>query len=260
MQDRHSDRQRYFNEQAYTTKKYVIPYLEKFGKVDSDSRVLEIGCGEGGNIKPFLEKGCKVVGIDLNCKQIENAKKYLEEYNNKQLQLICENIYDVTPEELGLFDIVIMRDVIEHIPNQEVFLEFVKRFMHENTLFFLGFPPWQMPFGGHQQVCKNKWLSKLPYYHLLPRNIYKSILKAGGESEGKIRSLMEHVDTGISVERFSRIIRDENYRILDRSPYLINPNYEVKFNLTPRKQLKLIDSIPVLRNFVTTCYYFIISP
>ena len=55
MQERHSDSLRYFNEQALTTQKYVIPYLESLKKIDSSLSVLEIGCGEAGNLKPFLD-------------------------------------------------------------------------------------------------------------------------------------------------------------------------------------------------------------
>ena len=77
MQERHKNRKIYFDEQGITTTQYVIPYLEEVMTIDSNTRVLEIGCGEGGNLLPFVERGCEVVGIDLNCPQIERAKQYL---------------------------------------------------------------------------------------------------------------------------------------------------------------------------------------
>lgn len=259
MQERHKDRGRYFKEQSYTTEKHVIPYLQTQGRIDANTSILEIGCGEGGNLEPFVEMGCTVTGIDINCRQIENAKKYLGAADNPKLQLICKDIYLIDPAVLGSFDVIIMRDVIEHIPHQEKFMAFVKQFMHKGTLFFLGFPPWQMPFGGHQQGLNSKILSKLPYFHLLPKPIYKWILKTAGEPDVKIRSLMEHVDTGISVERFKSIIKKENYTVLDETPYLFNPNYDVKFNLPPKKQIDIINKIPYLRNYLSTCYYYILT-
>ena len=75
MQKRHADRQLYFNEQSITTQKYVIPFIEKHKPITADSHILEIGCGEGGNIKPFLDLGCKVTGIDINGGQIAIAKE-----------------------------------------------------------------------------------------------------------------------------------------------------------------------------------------
>ena len=176
MQKRHADRQLYFNEQSITTQKYVIPFIEKHKPITADSHILEIGCGEGGNIKPFLDLGCQVTGIDINEGQIAIAKEiYSAHPNNKNLTLICEDIYKVT-ELHNKFDIIIIRDVIEHIPNQELFLPFIKRFLNAYGVIFVAFPPWQNPFGGHQQICNNKLLSHLPWFHLLPRPIYKKVL------------------------------------------------------------------------------------
>lgn len=143
MQKRHADRQLYFNEQSITTQKYVIPFIEKHKPITADSHILEIGCGEGGNIKPFLDLGCQVTGIDINGSQIEIAKEiYSTHTNNKNLTLICEDIYKVT-ELHNKFDIIIIRDVIEHIPNQELFLPFIKRFLNPHGVIFVAFPPWQ---------------------------------------------------------------------------------------------------------------------
>ena len=54
MQERHRNRLLYFNEQAETTEKYVIPYIEQVFPLHEGERVLEIGCGEGGKLKPLL--------------------------------------------------------------------------------------------------------------------------------------------------------------------------------------------------------------
>ena len=55
MQKRHTDPLRYFNEQVYTTQKFVIPFIQQIKTVDSMSKIFEIGCGEGGNLKPFVD-------------------------------------------------------------------------------------------------------------------------------------------------------------------------------------------------------------
>lgn len=259
MQERHSNKQLYFKEQIYTTEKHVIPFLKETITIDSRIRVLEIGCGEGGNLKPFLDKGCKVTGIDLSSSKIDNAKKFLaEDPNFSHATFIVKDIYHAEDEIENKFDLIIMRDVIEHIHNQDKFMGFVKRFLKSDGKFFLAFPPWHNPFGGHQQVANSKILSKLPYFHLLPKRIYKFILKAGGEPKEKVDGFLEIKETGISIDRFRKLVNKHNYKIITESQYLINPNYEVKFGLKPRKQIKLITSIPFLRNFlVTACYYLI---
>lgn len=259
MQDRHLDTSQYFREQAATTEKYVIPYISEILPIKKGMSILEIGCGEGGNLVPFLEIGCEVTGVDIVQSRIDKAKDYLKDIqNNEHLHLICDDIYNRSEKD-GIFDIVIMRDVIEHIHNQEKFMGFVRKFLHKKSVFFLAFPPWYNPFGGHQQICKSKLLSKLPFFHILPSFLYRSILKLAGEKEKIIEDLLEIKQTGITLDRFERILKKENYIIRKKTLYFINPNYETKFGLKPRVQVKLISSIPFLRNFFVTAGYYVIS-
>ncbi len=258
MHDRHTNRQAYFDEQVFTTKEHVIPYIEKTGKIGADWVVAEIGCGEAGNLKPFLDNGLNVTGIDISASKIENARKFYEThpYRNK-LNLIASDIYDIEPEQTGKFDLVIMRDTIEHIPQQAKFIGHLKKFLKPNGRIFFGFPPWRMPFGGHQQLCSSKLLSRLPYYHLLPKPAYIMLLKAFGESQEKVDCLMEVRDTRISIAEFGKIIKENNLKILSEDFFLINPNYEIKFKLKTRK-LPVLLNIPYFRDFFTTaCYYLI---
>ncbi|KAF0239016.1 MAG: 3-demethylubiquinone-9 [Prolixibacteraceae bacterium] len=258
MQERHKNKLLYFDEQALTTLKFVIPFIADFVKPHSQTTVLEIGCGEAGNLKPFLDLGCQCTGIDISRGRIELAKEFYKNHPNQQnLSLICEDIYKVNP--VKKYDLIIMRDVIEHIPNQKKLMTFVKSFLKPEGKFFLAFPPWQNPFGGHQQICQNKILSKLPWFHLLPKALYTFVLKIAGESEDTVTALLEIKGTGISVERFEQILKHGNYKTEKRIFYMINPNYETKFGIKPRKQTNLISSIPWVRNFFTTAMYYLVS-
>ena len=259
MQDRHINREQYYKEQAYTSQNYVIPFVNTEMPITSKTSVLEIGCGEGGNLLPFLEMGCEhIVGVDLSKSKIENAKKYFADHtNHKNIEFLYADIYDV--DNLGTFDFIMMRDVLEHIHNQEKFMVYVKKFLKPDGKFYLGFPPWVNPFGGHQQICKSKVLSKLPFFHILPVPIYTLILKAFGETTSIINGLLEVKATAISINRFERILKKSGYKKDKRVFYLINPNYEVKFKLKPRKINKVIGAIPYLRDFLITTNYYLIS-
>ena len=261
MYERHTNRSKYFEEQAITTEKYVIPFINEIKSINEETSVLEIGCGEGGNLAPFLKAGCKrIVGIDMSKGKIENAKKFFESLENSNIiEFINNDIYNVNPEDIGRFDIIIMRDVLEHIHGQEEFMKFVKKFLKPDGKFFLGFPPWYNPFGGHQQMCKSKFLFRLPYFHILPNFLYKFILKSFGETKAKIEGLLEVKQTAISIERFERILKKENYKKDKRTFYFINPNYVIKFGLKERKAWKLITLIPFFRNFFITTNYYLIS-
>lgn len=262
MQERHTNREKYFSEQAYTTEKYVIPYIQSINSgilLNNDFNVFEIGCGEAGNLKPFLDLGCECLGVDISIDKINTGRSFFENHpNNPQLTLIAEDIYNFKDFSVK-YDLIMLRDVIEHIHDQERFINFLQNFMHDDSVVFFGFPPWQNPFGGHQQICQSKVLSKLPFFHLLPKSFYKFILKVFGESEQTISGLLEIKETGITIERFEKILKNTGLKIGKVTHYFINPNYEIKFGLKPRKVFKLISKIPVIRNFFITCSYYIIE-
>ena len=258
MQQRHKNTKQYFAEQSQTTREYIIPFIEKARKINLPFSVLEIGCGEAGNLMPFADMGCRCVGIDYSERKIEQAKKnYARHPNSENIRLVCSDIYDST-ENFGTFDLVIVRDVIEHIHGHKRFLQAIKKYMNGQTLAFFAFPPWQNPFGGHQQMCTGKILSKLPFFHLLPKKMYAWLMRICGEQQATINGLLEIKETRISIEDFERLSR-ENYVTLQKTLYFINPNYEVKFGLEPRKLWNLAAKIPYLRNFYCTCGYYLLK-
>lgn len=259
MQERHQNKRQYFDEQALTTRRHVIPYLEQSMQITPATRVFEIGCGEGGNLVPFLELGCPAIGVDLNEPKIKLGQGYLREVAPEaDVELIVQDIYDSSADRLGTFDLIILRDVIEHIHDQGRFLKFVHKFLKPDGRIFFGFPPWRMPFGGHQQICHGKALSKLPWFHLLPMPLYKAVLKGAGEEERVVEALVEIKETGISIGRFSDLVKASGFRFEQKDLWFLNPNYEVKFGLQPKKLPGIIGSLPWVKDFFATCCYAVI--
>jgi SAM-dependent methyltransferase len=258
----HSNKELYFQMQRENAAEYVIPFIEQVLPVLPGLNVLEIGCAEGGVLLAFLERGCKGVGVELSDSRAVLAAEFLKSYIDEgNCRIISKNIYDPTfeTEFRGQFDLIILKDVIEHIPDQQKLMGFMKTYLKPGGQIYFGFPPWQMPFGGHQQICRTK-LGKMPWLHLCPRGMYKGLLKLFGESEPTVNELMDVHDTGISLERFERIVGKTDYTISNKLLYLINPIYKYKFKLKPRKQFGLIAAIPWVRNFWTTCGYYLITP
>lgn len=258
MYEFHADRKRYFDIQVMNAGKYVIPFIEEKFPVKPGMRVLEIGCGEGGVLKAFINKGCVGVGVELDISRIAMANEYLpEDIAAGRLRFVEKDIYqvDVVQDLEGAFDIIVLKDVIEHIHDQQRLIGWMKNFLKQEGVIFFGFPPWYMPFGGHQQICKSK-ISRLPYIHLLPKSIYRWVLNNRKEN---VDEMMEIRETGISIERFEKICKNEGYGFLNKQHYLLNPIYEWKFGWKPKKQLGIIKAVPFFRNFLTTCVYYIIQ-
>jgi len=160
----HADKKRYFDILVENTRKYVIPFIEKFRPVTNGTRVLEIGCGEAGVLKAFTDKGCVGVGVELDEPRLVIAREWLkEEMESGKVSFLSKDIYkvDVKQEFSGAFDIIVLKDVIEHIHDQPKLIAWMKTFLNPDGVIFFGFPPWQMPFGGHQQVM----ISHLGQFH-----------------------------------------------------------------------------------------------
>lgn len=259
MFDFHADRNRYFEMQYLNAKGYVLPFIEQYFSIKPGLRVLEIGAGEGGVLNAFLERGCYGVGVELDPRRVEWACGFLwEPIGRGQLHYVDKDIYqtDLTHDLKGPFDIIVLKDVIEHIHDQPRLMRYMQNWLAPGGVIFFGFPPWHMPFGGHQQIARS-FLAKLPYIHLLPLFLYKGLLKLNREP---VAELLEIRDTRITIERFERICHDQGYTILNRLHYLINPIYQWKFGWRPKVQWGFLTRIPYLRNFLTTCVYYLIRP
>jgi len=258
MQIRHYHRGSYFQEQKTATERYIIPYIQPLFPVGSETVVLEVGCGEGGSLCPFLERGCRVIGVDISENKINTAGEFFANHPLKaQLTLIQKDILQVNSDSIEPADLIVMRDTLEHIDNQDRLLIHLQNLLKPGGRIFLSFPPWRMPFGGHQQMCVHRLLCRLPYFHLLPAPAYAWVLKKCGESREKVRALLEIKETRISIRQFKQLVRNHHLKIEREDFYLINPNYEVKFRLKPLK-LPFFLSIPYFRDYmITTCYYLV---
>ncbi len=263
MFDFHGDKQRYFNLTRQVTQEYIYPYLQQQGAIKPTMKVLEIGCGEAGVLSYFASQGHQVFGIELEQNRIDLAKDFLaNEVQTGQARFLNKDIYDVDIEkDIGhTFDLIILKDVIEHIPNQAKFIPQLHRYLSPQGVVFMAFPPWQMPYGGHQQILGQKWASRLPYYHTLPKGLYSAMLKLLGVPAASIATMQFIKSTGISIERFERICSKAGFAVAANRHYLFNPIYKYKFGINPKRQSVLIKHIPYLRNWFTMGVYYIIKP
>lgn len=258
MQERQKDRTRYFRELAETSERYFMPYIGRFRPIEPGLRVLEIGCGDGGNLLPFARHGCRVLGVDMAASRIDVARAQFQAAGAEG-EFIASDIFKLT-EFRHRFDLILCHDVIEHIGDKALFLRNIKDYLAPDGLLFMSFPAWQMPFGGHQQICRSRVLSHLPWFHLLPSWLYKSLLQSFGETAGVVDELLSIKQTRCPIETFERHARNERFVAIDRLLWFINPHYRVKFGLRPRRLWSLPGRIPYVRNFYTTSCFYMLRP
>lgn len=258
MQDRHKNRTLYFHELVRTSERHFVPYIGRFKRIGKGGRVLEIGCGDGGNLLPFAQMGCYTMGVDVAEGRIADARRFFEESGAKG-DFIASDIF-LLKEQIGTFDLIICHDVIEHIADKQRLLSLLSQLLKEGGVAFVSFPAWQMPFGGHQQICRSRTVSHLPFIHLLPTRLYRALLRAAGESNDCISELMRIRETRTLIELFEQTVGlTPQLRIIDRTLWLVNPHYETKFGLRPRLLPRWLASVPRVRNFFTTSCFYVLA-
>ena len=260
-ESRYTDRRRYFNELAGTSEEFLLPYISKFKPAGEGVAVLEIGCGEGGNLLPFARRGCRVRGTDIACGKIENASRFFLEMGLEG-EFACEDFLSCDLSQLrGRYDIVILHDVIEHIepPFKAQFIRRAAECMSDDGIMLVAFPAWQMPLGGHHPICRSKVCKALPFMHLLPMKAYLGYLRLFGENDDRLSEQASIKRSKVTVESFTRLAKGESLEIRDRLLWLINPHYKAKFHLPAVRLVKPFSSIPYLRNFFSTSCFFILG-
>lgn len=179
----HRDRTRYFQDQCQVTEDYLVPFVEADRPLPTTPRVLEIGCAEAGVLLAFLKRGGTAVGVDRNERRLNKGRElHADAIQEGKIELINIDAAELAnmPGYFGTFDLIVLKDVIEHIDDKPRLFGIMARLLRPDGRVFLSFPPWSMPFGGHQQTCDSV-LAKVPYLHLLPPKAYERVLRAFGE-------------------------------------------------------------------------------
>jgi len=256
----HKDPCAYFRIQNRNTHDSVLPFLISAHQLTPGQRVLEIGCDTGGMADAVLQHGAQVIGIDINERSLVMARQYIDPHLQERLTLLLQ---DATlpwkPAWENYFDVIILKDVIEHIENKRALIDNIAKALKPTGICFVGFPPWHMPFGGHQQICAHWLPARMPYIHLLPTPLYTKLLRVCGESKEKAAYLLALRQTGISIEKFQRLVQQHGLYIQRRKLYLLNPIYTLKFRVPSAALPWPLMHIPLLRNFYTTSAYYLLT-
>ena len=134
----------WFEEQVSSGNK-ILSQLKELGVISHDlsgKRVLEVGCGSGGILVPFTEIGAEAVGIDFD-------DTYMEAGRKRGLNLIDQSIYEF--QAANKFDLIILKDVLEHLPDLNLVLQRLKSLLSETGNVYIQVPTFEgLEFLGYQ--------------------------------------------------------------------------------------------------------------
>lgn len=101
-------------------------------------RSLEIAAGGGGLSARLAANGCEVVVNDLREEELTAS---LGEFSNGDcVRIEGGNMFDLSPERLGTFDLVLACEVIEHVAHPSELLEHLKNFLEPDGRLLLTTP------------------------------------------------------------------------------------------------------------------------
>lgn len=117
-----------------------------------DKRVLEIGCGDGGNAVLLALKGAHVVGIDISPRAIQIAQNRAEMHNvADRAHFFALPLECYVGQAEGRFDIIYGFAILHHLlPVLDGVIDKLKELSHEETMFIFSEP-----------VSLSPWLRKL---------------------------------------------------------------------------------------------------
>jgi trans-aconitate 2-methyltransferase len=117
----------------------IINKLVDFG-LKTDSKVLEIGCGNGAITKLIakkVKKG-KISSVDISSESIATARENLKNYSN--VSFVISDVIDFNTSEK--FDVIVVADMLEHIPmeHHDNLFKKLSAVLEKNGFIFINIP------------------------------------------------------------------------------------------------------------------------
>ena len=123
--------------------KSYAAWYKRFLPPNKDARILDVGCGMG-HFLYFLrsQSYSNFFGIDISEQQVDFVKKNISE------NAVVADAFDFLKED-GLFDVIAVNDVIEHIPKERLleFLHLVFNSLENEGVVFIKTDNMSNPFG-----------------------------------------------------------------------------------------------------------------
>jgi len=188
-----------------------LDILEDALEVDPDWRVLDVGTGRGRFGLWFAERGCRVVGVDLNPEMLEAARQHARERGlEERIELRQGSADDLALLGDTRFDVVLCMELFDHLPDLERSLAAMRGVLAEDGRFLFTYVPGESLYGGIGNVYR--WLRA----RLSPEETMISRTYALGEVRRRLAA------SGLELERYwgiGLLCLNAQTRLFTESPF-----------------------------------------
>lgn len=136
----------------------------EFYHLPFQGRVLDVGCSMGGLLFSLYKSHhfSHISGCDIDKTAIAMAQAYkVQEHIGDEVDL-CEASIDTLPYSNEIFDVILMKDVGEHLENEENLykaLNELQRVLKPEGVLFIETPNYYFPFEVHLKIPMLPWVA-----------------------------------------------------------------------------------------------------
>ena len=219
----------YWGYEYDVTARFMIPLLRRWGVPVAGSAVLDVGCAEGGGLCAMHDAGGHCAGYDLDEQRIASALALQGERN---IDFRTGDVYQASRPHPGAeFDLVMLHDVFEHLDQKQAMMTALAEYLKPDGRLLITFPPYYSAYGAHQQHLRT-WFARLPFFHLVPLAMSRTLPRLRGESPVIVEEIQKLARLKMGMAKFETIPAASGMRILRKRAYLISPNH-IRFGLIP---------------------------
>jgi 2-polyprenyl-6-hydroxyphenyl methylase/3-demethylubiquinone-9 3-methyltransferase len=110
---------------AYGRMRALLALLE--ASALKPKRVLEVAAGDAALSACLAMNGSTAFANDLRAENLANAVSNFT--NSESIQCLPGNLFDLDPEKIGQFDLVIACEIVEHVAHTVEFLQQLRKFL-----------------------------------------------------------------------------------------------------------------------------------
>ena len=139
--------------------------------IAGDDFVLDVGCGRGEYLLSLLERTPNAFGIDTALNKLEDCWHQHPELTERALLVTA----DAMPFSSGQFDVVIVNEALEHIPDRDGALREIWCVLKPGGKLLLFCPNRIYPFETHGLLIRGTLRKWVPFLHYLPSSLSRQL-------------------------------------------------------------------------------------